>query len=301
MRTTRSAEQIPTNAEDQAFDSLIPRTRPAPDIHPLSTRDLEEEANRKWKKEYPTAHDSYVVFAWEYLRRNRFYQALVDKSPGHLPASAWGYRCGLEQTRGHGLIQAKPYWEKYEEGAPPAWLGLDSFAAALPTVVATKAEEKSIQLNAGQVAIIFDVAGVIFGQSPYDQQIELARERLAALCEGLRVAKIGGKPPHREVLVRRLKMFDLISAGSSLAEAAVRVKAATLGSGDPFSANNLRLRPPKPSTTSFDDATEAYNLVYRHGYAALLQGESSYVLNGNQAVPSDFFYRDEVRHLLKDW
>lgn len=290
------------------FDALIPRLRPAEAIHPLSTQPF-EGVKRKLRAAELTAQDSYHEFAWEFLRRNRFYQTLVDKHKKAIPESQWGYAWHVSAPRTHGLVRLKPYWETYGEGSPPAWIGLDSFAERLPTQADMSSESVSIHLQAGQVAVVFDLAGLIHGQSPWDIQVDALRERLQELSQRhFQTDVVSGKPAHKKVLLRRLKMFDLVGEGMSLDKAAMELKyrqrkpvAMVKGTASPFDPMHMQIGKSEPVTTAFEDANEAYNLVYRHGYIGLLRGEKNYMLQGSRLVPYTIVFNNEERGSQKSW
>jgi len=294
--------------EGKDFENLVLRLRPVEAIHPESTGKF-DKPKRKLSQVELTVKDSYNEFAWEFLRRNRFYQALVDGHKNLVPESQWGYTCHPNIARTHGLVQLKPYWETYRDGDPPAWIGLDSFAERLPITTNMEFNTAVIELQPGQVAVVFDVAGLIHGQSPWDIQAWAVRERLKELCENeFYTNEISGKPPHKKVLIRRLKMFDLLDEGRTLVKAAIELRyrqrkpvSKVKNSQSPFAPMHLQLGKSEPVTTAFDDASEAYKLVYRHGYIALLRGEKSYTLKGKRLVPDTIMYRDEDTESQQDW
>ena len=305
MATTPKKSEISAEA---GFDALIPRLRPAEAIHPLSTQPF-EGSKRKLRAAELTVQDSYHEFAWEFLRRNRFYQALVDKHKKSIPELEWGYAWHVSVPRTHGLVRLKPYWETYDEGNPPAWIGLDSFAERLPTHADMSAKTVSVDLQAGQVAVVLDLAGLIHGQSPWDIQAWALRERLQELCgRHFQADAVSGKPAHKKVLLRRLRMFDLLSAGMALDKAALELKyrqrkpvAKVKGTASPFDSMHLQIGKSEPVTTAFEDASEAYNLVYRHGYIGLLRGEKNYMLRGSRLVPYTIVFNNEERDGQKNW
>jgi len=99
------------------FNNLVLPLRPTEAIHPETTKKF-SNPKRKLSQVDMTIKDSYNEFAWEFLRRNRFYQALVDGRKNLVPESRWGYTCHPNIERTHGLVRLKPYWETYQEGTP---------------------------------------------------------------------------------------------------------------------------------------------------------------------------------------
>ena len=296
------------NMRADNFDSLIPRLRPSEAIHPLSSKPFTKPKRQLHHAEL-SVQSSYHEFAWECLRRNRFYQALVDQRGNAIPDAEWGYRWQITAPRVHGLVRLKPYWEAYTEGDPPAWVGLDSFAEHLPVSVDMAPKSVSLNLQPGQVAVVIDLAGLIDGQSPWDIQLWALRERLQEISQQqLQLDPVSGKPPHRKVLLRRLKMFDLLSDGMPLDKAALELKyrqrkpvAKVKGPTSAFDPVHLQLGKSEPVTTAFEDASEAYHLVYRHGYVGLLRGEKNYTLQGSRLVPNSIALADESDERASDW
>ena len=294
--------------QTENFDDLIPRLRPSEAIHPLSSKPF-TKPKRQLRRVELRVQSSYSEFAWECLRRNRFYQAVVDQRSNAIPDAEWGYRWHSSALRAHGLVRLKPYWESYHEGDPPAWVGLDDFAERLPVLADMASRNVSLKLQPGQVAVVIDLAGLIDGQSPWDIQIWALRERLQEISvKQLKVDPVSGKPPHRKVLLRRLKMFDLLSDGMPLDKAALELKyrlrkpaAKVKCHASAFDPVHLKLGKPEPVTTAFEDASEAYHLVYRHGYVSLLRGEKDYTLQGSRLVPNSIVLAQEADEDGQEW
>lgn len=287
------------NMQTDNFDGLIPRLRPSEAIHPLSSKPF-KNPERQLQYAKLSEKNSYLEFAWEFLRRNRFYQALVDKRSNAVPDAEWGYRWHTSAPRSHGLVRLKDYWEPYTEGDPPAWVGLDSFAERLPVSADMASTKVSLILQPGQVAVVIDLAGLIDGQSPWEIQLWALNARLEEISKQLEVDRVSGKSPHRKVLLRRLKLFDLLSEEMPLEKAAMELKyrerrpvAKFKGSMSPFDPIHLNQGKSEPVTTAFEDASEAYRLVYRQGYVGLLRGEKTYTLHGRRLVPFSIEYPEE--------
>lgn len=266
------------------FDLLIPVKRPTKDVHPKGTQIWGFEHNHTIKV---NEESSYLEFAWECLRRNRFYMALVDNKIKQRPDTEWGYRWHKDVQRTHGLMALKPYIEGYNEGEPPRWFGLDSFAESFPTTASLEAVTVPIKLKPGQVAIVFDLGGH-FVNSPWNVQLLAAHDELEKLAKKLYcVDGLSYKDKHKEVLIRRLAMFDEISIGRSIQEAEMNVSAhkahaefiKTRKSASPFPS---AVGEQKAKTTAYDDADEVYDLIYRHGYIKLLGAEKYFKVDGNR-------------------
>jgi hypothetical protein len=278
---------------DEEFDHLIPKLRPPESIHPLSTASINIPEHEEFTQVDLTELDSFPEFAWEFLRRNRFYQALIDTPKTALPASAWGFMGNPNLPRTHGLSVLKPYRESYTEGEMPEWLGIDTFAARLPTSSSSKPETISIDLQPGQVALVFDVSGLLNGHSPLQIQLDAARQRLWNLSETeYQSTEMRGKLVHRKVLVRRLKMLKLLEEGKPFESAArildYKMKTSSRKSKSalsPFARERLASLSQEPVTTAYEDAVQVYNYVYRHGYMDLIREYGGHWLEGKRFVP----------------
>jgi hypothetical protein len=264
------------------FDLLIPASRPSKGVHPKVTV--------HWvfhhKHAIKVNEDSgYLEFAWECLRRNRYYMALVDKKGKTRPDTEWGYQWHKDVPRSHGLMELKPYTEGYNEGSPPRWVGLDSFAESFPTTASLETITVPITLKPGQVAIIYDLGGH-FGDSPWSAQTFTTHIELRKLAKKLySVEGLSFKDKHKKILLRRLAMFDSISSGQSIQFAAQKLLGERARTKRVKAGEVARLFPSeehKTSTTAYDDADAAYDLIYRHGYIKLIGAEHIYKFDGNR-------------------
>lgn len=70
-------------------------------------------------KEYAALNDdSASEYAWEFLRRNRFYQAMVDGTRPSFDLAQWGYRPTAAHEAGFGLQRVKHYSEGHDDSLP---------------------------------------------------------------------------------------------------------------------------------------------------------------------------------------
>jgi hypothetical protein len=275
------------------FDALVPRLRVKEAIHPESTIPFSESKKPLNTTTPLTERTPIVVFAWEFLRRNRFYQALVDERKDALPASEWGFRSHPLQPKTHGLSVLKPYWEEYDQGDLPNWIGLDTFAKRTEMMISDKPQEVTIQLLPGQVAVIFDTYGLLNGRSPVEIQTDAASFYLAQLAEKqYQIKTIKNKSVHRSVLIRRWElMLLLIDEGKPLTRAAEHLKYPTKTlnvnkkRGAPSFGHELVKKSKEPVTTAYEDADFVYRCMYRHGYMDLLARKESYVIEDGRLVP----------------
>ena len=213
--------------------------------------------------------------------------ALVNNKIKQLPETEWGYRWHKDVPRTHGLMELKPYTEGYNEGSPPRWFGLDSFAESLPTTAALETITVPITLRPGQVAIVFDLGGH-FVDSPWNVQAFAAQEQLEKLAKNhYGVEGLTKKDKHKEVLLRRLAMFDEINSNRSIQQAEANI----LGD-EALSKLILKRKVPSPfpieviekkaSSRAYEDVQAAYDLIYRHGYIKLIGAEKFFKLDGNR-------------------
>ena len=126
----------------------------------------------------------FAEYAWEFLRRNRYYQQRIDGT-GKLPDVAqWGYSPSPSEPAGIPLRREKPYYELYSEGTPPIWTAVERLQARFHDNVkhCTTPNHKSritFELDHDQVALAFDTAEFFgTGQLALEQQAELALKYL---------------------------------------------------------------------------------------------------------------------------
>lgn len=283
--------------DELEFNRLIPELRPAPEVHPESTMDFDEH-ELSFKPTRAIEEITYHELAWEFLRRNRFYQTLYDKAEGHIDAHHWGFRWHKNAPRSHGLIRLKSFHEAYNEGAPPAWEGLDGFAESLPTDPVENFKTVQIQLKPGQVVVVYDLAGIVGGDSPYRAQAWATEDRLQELRTSMTTHKdFHGKCRDKSVLLRQLHLFDKLSAGKTIDSAAATLDYSITERYTPKARGHnhvpFRTSPPRASSTVFKDAKAAYELVYRHGYLRLLTFERGYELRGKRLAPLEYLDEQE--------
>jgi hypothetical protein len=100
-------------------------------------------------------------------------------------------------------------------------------------------------------------------------------------------------------------MFDLLSNGLPISKAAIELDLTykgkkKTGKRRPSAINPyLALMPKMMITAAYDDASEAYSLVYRHGYINLLRGERGYVIRDSHLVPYTILYNND--EAPEDW
>jgi hypothetical protein len=293
-----------------AFETLIPVKRPHGEFHPPKTRIWTFENEKRINTDGLDENTDSIVFAWELLRRNKYYMALVERKKGAIPESEWGFRWDKKVERIHGLMELKNYWEKFDEGKPPRWIGLDAFAEQVQSQqIGKEAKQTQVTLKPGQIAVVFDLAN-LFHESPWRIQLFALQDHLEKLSkEELKSQEVQGKKFHKSVLLRRLWTLDALSSGCDFAEASAKAhrqqaKEEMSSKGifaSPF--ENLVINTDKKSTV-YEDLDGAYKLIYHHGYLKLAAGDGLYKLDGNRLRPytySEIMGEEEKRQIqLKD-
>ncbi len=198
-------------------------------FHPVQVADFQPDKSVCQKRpftknKYGNLNDqsTYAEYAWEFLRRNKFYQALIDAGTGekvpHYPLPSWGYRQsdGSEQNSEweyHCGLWREPY-KHYSEAYSDdlGWYPIEylrqNVCGALGRV--TKLEDASSQLH-----ITIDL-GHKFGPnvSGLKKQLEIAEQIVTTYHQYLKGgAWLNGEldiyPLKKGLLRRYLHVADL--------------------------------------------------------------------------------------------
>lgn len=276
-------------------------------IHPPESAKFAEPKRpaEKWDDVELDQYSSHAEFAWEFLRRNRFYQALVDKRKDVPPLDDWGFKWHPNAEPTHGLVKVKPYWEAYYEGEPPQWRGLDDFLAQLPKDCDPTRREFKTTLQPGQIAIVLDIGGTFGGKSPWQTQLVALGERLSGFSTPFKY-----KVMHRAVLLRRWGLLKLMSDFGVPFDSAIRDPAYTslyesrkdkakkaLQKSKPGPKMNPfagMLRKEVPPTTTKEDFAALHGLVYAHGYLKILSGEGLFYERDGRMATFNETYEEEA-------
>jgi len=164
-----------------------------------------------------TDNSTYSDYAWAFLRRNRFYQQLLDKSLTKHDIQYWGYRSSKATNHHLGLVDAKPYKELPGTGTKIRWWGIHSFLDQLEARAIHGKDTVEIEWPATQVALIFDIDPVFGdGTTAINLQIELAKRHLHnSVGTKLPILK---KPrrPDKWLLRAQLRVADLLSSPTKI-------------------------------------------------------------------------------------
>lgn len=178
------------------------------------------------EKAYGVLTDSstYSEYAWAFLKRNRFYQSIVDKRKiTDLEIEHWGYFSNEQPLYPYALIKVKPYTEEHDGvGTKVEWCGIHSFLGQLRPLKqpGPKMARKVIEIEfpKHQVGLIFDIGPTLGDNTTsIDQQIAMARIHLHELAEAEkfsvhRIRK--SRKPDKTTLRDQLRVADLLSSPS---------------------------------------------------------------------------------------
>jgi hypothetical protein len=181
-----------------------------------------------------TDSSTYSEYAWAFLKRNRFYQSIIDKRRIEgLAIEHWGYFSNEQPLYPYALIEVKPYKEEHggvgtEEhdaiGTKVEWCGIHGFLGQLRPLkqprprMAPKVME--IEFPKHQVGLIFDIGPTLGDNTTgIDQQIAMARIHLHELAEAEKFSvprRRKNRKPDKTTLRDQLRVADLLSSPSSI-------------------------------------------------------------------------------------
>ena len=204
-------------------------------IHPLMVANLLPKEKLKapgigTAKAYGTLTDgsSYSEYAWEFLRRNRFYQAMVDKRMPAFDLAEWGYRPSPAHEVGFGLKHVKPYTESYENSVPH-WTPITAWTDRMQhTLDHFKHHRPQIEYPGAQVAVVFDLEpvfgpGTVALQTQAEIAVKYLERLLAARANAQSGPPTGGEAsieptykPRPALLRGYLRLADVLSSPQTL-------------------------------------------------------------------------------------
>jgi hypothetical protein len=148
-----------------------------------------------------TDNSSYEEYAWEFLRRNKFYQEMIDSlsaagkyKSNPLPLEHWGYRQSKDWDFHCGLWQ-KPYKDYADDySLDLTWYPVEHMRDRMCSVIG-----KSVQLEDlnTQLQISIDL-GHVFGPSVngLKRQLQIASETIAKRLEEAIAGKLAAASAH---------------------------------------------------------------------------------------------------------
>ncbi|MDR7050804.1 hypothetical protein J2X54_003291 [Duganella sp. 3397] len=207
--------------------------RPRSEFHPHEVADqfplhafLPNEPGDASRYGILTDETPFRHYAWEFLRRNRFFQRQQDginrRRHDRDDDIEWGFQPSQDRLPTTGLSNAIHYSRDYiSETVEKKWPGKP---AVVQWEIATEMlsrltlpknlprQSAGLEYQESQVSIIFDLVSLAPGIAAIDLQLEIARERLVALAamQGNLVAK-RPSTPSRGKLRNLLRIVDLFS------------------------------------------------------------------------------------------
>ncbi len=255
-----------------------------------------------------TDQSTYAEYAWEFLRRNKYYQALIDahtddKAP-HYQLPSWGYRQsdGSEQNSEweyHCGLWREPY-KHYSEAYSDdlTWYPIEYLRQNMCGALgrSTKLEDASSQLH-----ITIDL-GEKFGPnvSGLKKQLEIAEQIVTTHHQYLKGgAWLNGEldiyPLKKGLLRRYLYVADLYTQLES-------EKKKTAESWTDYIANNLKKVQPKFSETDVNKyAKSAFEYIYQWHCLGLLTLADKSVTEDADHSEAESIKSDAGTTLQKVW
>lgn len=108
-----------------------------------------------------TNDSPYAAYAWEFLRRNRFYQAMIDKVKPAFSIDDWGFPSGDDCGSSCGLIEPYKHYSDSYEDSPTEWESLWEVRTRIQDALKYRHPGKGrtvLNLTGEQVAFVFDLA-----------------------------------------------------------------------------------------------------------------------------------------------
>ena len=171
---------------------------------------------------YGTLDDetSYSEYAWEFLRRNRFYQAKVDNATPSFNLEEWGYKPTPLHEASFGIIDLKPYTEGHSDSTVK-WTSIEDFKyRSTEAIKVTKAaknfkrrsDPQMLEYPADQVAIVFDLAPIFGpGTTGLNAQMQIAMSYLESCLKDRELSTESTNKPSKNLLRNYLRLTDLLS------------------------------------------------------------------------------------------
>jgi hypothetical protein len=263
-------------------------------FHPVEVAHYEPQKGMSQQRSFSktqydklTDKSTYAEYAWEFLRRNKFYQTLIDACTGdkapHYPLPSWGYRQsdGSEQNSEweyHCGLWREPY-KHYSEAYSDdlTWYPIEYLRQHMCGAVGqtTMLEDKSTQLH-----ITIDL-GHKFGPnvSGLKKQLEIAEKAIIAIHNKVnnagRLGQLEASLTTKGVLRRYLYIADLFTGERSIKKEIdkrsnsgdvpiKKVGAGMLSVNEIAAKINAKQDDHKATTDSIGkDADEAFKYIYQ--------------------------------------
>nr|WP_315218853.1 hypothetical protein [uncultured Duganella sp.] len=285
-------------AKHKIYPSPINFERPRGAFHPTLVKSA-YPAHRFWPEEpgdenfYGTLSDSshYREYAWEFLRRNRFFQqqhdCRVDDRPPPLLENQWGFQFHAEWEPSSGLEVNTHYSQPYiypseaHSGSQSflcvRWSFLQHFKDQFRYLAASSPELTSRKLEDGQVTVVFDLLSFAGRSHTINQQIEIARaelQRLASKMEATSKERRNSEQPYKSNLRNLLRIADLYSSQKEYKLQRISKLFHQYESDypEPYSPSEAEVKRAENRVSGL--ATDAFAYIYRGEYLDLLSLDS---------------------------
>jgi hypothetical protein len=236
-----------------------------------------------------TNESSYHEYAWEFLRRNRFFQLMQDARDDeqkqslaeNYPEELWAPKLEYWEKSGVGLATHHHYSWPYKHTVPlkdgtldeqtVTWALIEYFGEQfhrLHNAHSTLSPLPEIDLT--RIPIMFDLTSIAGNELALKRQLELVDQELRKLVEDyyqVEARERRPKDPPKELLRNYLKIVDLFS-GKGESSAMKAVTATYFETLD--SKENKRKSPQQQRGTISSWAKEAFKYVYEGAYLTLL-------------------------------
>lgn len=166
-----------------------------------------------------TDSSSYAEYAWAFLRRNRFYQSMIDRAKPTFDIETWGYKWNSKASATFGLVKAKKYHEPFHSGTKVEWLGIhDFYLDTIHKRLAGATVHNQVEFPQAQIAFVFDVGPSLGPRTPaFDTQLGIAKWWLSKLAEENDFSTGKRKvAPSKKALRAQLRIADLMSCPSGV-------------------------------------------------------------------------------------
>lgn len=209
--------------------------RPRGGIHPIQLPPARYKAPQIWPsklgddKKYGTLTDrtNFQEYAWEFLRRNRYFQIAQLSGDWTLDETLYGASTTKDRPRTWGL--ASDHHHRYSFCKPHSTITA-IWAAAKPKLFVNSQIgdiASGLEYPASQVVILFDLGPQLNGHSCIDAQIKEAKRMLLARSKkfegrtGVKEYPENGRRKLRDLL----RIVDLFSNGYSFPEVSKKMSA----------------------------------------------------------------------------